>query len=433
MNILKSVTIEGLWGNQTPKIFFPVDQNVNFLVGQNGTGKTTVINLIAAALDADFERLDKIQFDKVTLKLKAKNSSKTPIIELYKKEKKDVPYYDIEYQIKESARGKPKIFDLDAAAEEMHFRGLPPRMLRDKYYHERFLDIKKQLNSMTNLCWLSVHRHTSGSRNDDERRRFISSVDQKLDDLNNQVVKYFSQLARQYSDETRDFQKKVFLSLLTSQNEKVIYSKTLTIDTDLEKRALSNVFEVLNVEQSIYTKSLNTHFEKFEEARRTVLEPDSEDNSISIRSFAALYNTYKTHNLVQHYESLEENKKNIFRPRDTFFSVLNELFDGRKTVSVSARNEFIVTAKDGRIIKLDELSSGEKQLIIILSEALLQENASIIYIADEPELSLHVKWQERLTSSISKLNPNAQIIFATHSPDIVSVYSDKVINMEVIL
>ncbi|WP_164341891.1 AAA family ATPase, partial [Pseudomonas viridiflava] len=50
-----------------------------------------------------------------------------------------------------------------------------------------------------------------------------------------------------------------------------------------------------------------------------------------------------------------------------------------------------------------------------------------------PELSLHVYWQEQLTSAISQLNYNAQIIFATHSPDVVGIHEDKIIDMEEIL
>ena len=76
------------------------------------------------------------------------------------------------------------------------------------------------------------------------------------------------------------------------------------------------------------------------------------------------------------------------------------------------------------------MSSGEKQLIIILGESLLQQSIPHIYIADEPELSLHVEWQEKLVSSLKELNPNSQIIFATHSPDIVSEFSKSVIKVE---
>ncbi|GAB02145.1 hypothetical protein ACT4_025_01070 [Acinetobacter sp. NBRC 100985] len=82
---------------------------------------------------------------------------------------------------------------------------------------------------------------------------------------------------------------------------------------------------------------------------------------------------------------------------------------------------------------MNELSSGEKQLLIILGQALLQEQKQTIYIADEPELSLHLKWQTSLTNAITTLNPKAQIIFATHSPDIVAAQQNKVIRMENIL
>ncbi|MFQ2515535.1 AAA family ATPase [Aeromonas caviae] len=65
--------------------------------------------------------------------------------------------------------------------------------------------------------------------------------------------------------------------------------------------------------------------------------------------------------------------------------------------------------------------------------SLVQNLEPVIYIADEPEISLHITWQEYLTDTILELNPNAQIIFATHSPDVVGPYQDKTINMENIL
>lgn len=51
-------------------------------------------------------------------------------------------------------------------------------------------------------------------------------------------------------------------------------------------------------------------------------------------------------------------------------------------------------------------------------------------MADEPELSLHVSWQEKLVDSIIKINKNAQIIFATHSPDVVAWRAEYVIFMD---
>lgn len=208
-------------------------------------------------------------------------------------------------------------------------------------------------------------------------------------------------------------------------NESRIFSASRSINVETEREALGSVFDILGVEENKYKSSLSNFFDKFHKAKIAY-----EQNNLDLNHFAVLYNAQKTHLLVQYYEDLEKFKTDIFKPRDTFLDVINELFDGRKVVGISERNEIIVKTKDNRVIDLEELSSGEKQLLIILGEALLQNQSSIIYIADEPELSLHIKWQERLTSSIAKLNPNAQIVFATHSPDIVSIYSDKVIDME---
>ena len=40
-------------------------------------------------------------------------------------------------------------------------------------------------------------------------------------------------------------------------------------------------------------------------------------------------------------------------------------------------------------------------------------------LLDEPEVSLHVEWQQRLISLIRQLNPNVQIVLTTHSPAVI--------------
>lgn len=71
------------------------------------------------------------------------------------------------------------------------------------------------------------------------------------------------------------------------------------------------------------------------------------------------------------------------------------MFNG-KSVSATDGNEITVTLRDKRVISAFDLSSGEKQLFIILGETLLQQQETCIFMADEPELSLHVEWQAEL-------------------------------------
>ena len=94
------------------------------------------------------------------------------------------------------------------------------------------------------------------------------------------------------------------------------------------------------------------------------------------------------------------------------------------------RNTPMVHLETDEIVGIEVLSSGEKQLFIILGEALLQEERPVVFISDEPELSLHVSWQAALFEHIRSLNGSCQIISATHSPDIVGSFQDRVIKIE---
>ena len=66
-----------------------------------------------------------------------------------------------------------------------------------------------------------------------------------------------------------------------------------------------------------------------------------------------------------------------------------------------------------------QLSSGEKQMLVILLTVLVEDNKNYVLFMDEPEVSLHVEWQKRLIDLVIELNPNVQIILTTHSPAVV--------------
>ena len=101
-----------------------------------------------------------------------------------------------------------------------------------------------------------------------------------------------------------------------------------------------------------------------------------------------------------------------------------------KEFLISEEGELKVYVKEQKKeIELSLLSSGEKQIIILLTEVLLQKNMTNIFIADEPEISLHIGWQRILAETIAELNSSSQIIFATHSPDIVNRFRENIINL----
>ncbi len=104
--------------------------------------------------------------------------------------------------------------------------------------------------------------------------------------------------------------------------------------------------------------------------------------------------------------------------RERFLAMIDTLFcDSGKTIDRS-KNEVSFKIGDQEILP-SQLSAGEKQLLIILMTVLVQDNRPSILLMDEPEISLHIDWQKKLIGYIRELNPNCQVIIATHSPAII--------------
>jgi ABC-type lipoprotein export system ATPase subunit len=128
---------------------------------------------------------------------------------------------------------------------------------------------------------------------------------------------------------------------------------------------------------------------------------------------------------------LKTKRKEIYGNKDLFLTTINQLFEKTGKKIESDKNNEIVFHKDGEILTPYQLSSGEKQVLIILLSVLIQDNQPYILIMDEPEISLHIDWQENLIKVIRELNNNVQIILTTHSPALVMrAWMDKVTEME---
>ena len=105
-------------------------------------------------------------------------------------------------------------------------------------------------------------------------------------------------------------------------------------------------------------------------------------------------------------------------PKTRFQDLVDELFSETGKKLIRKQNE-ILFEQDGDTLTPYQLSSGEKQMLVILLTALVEDNRHCALFMDEPEISLHVEWQQRLITLIRELNPNAQIILTTHSPAVI--------------
>ena len=118
--------------------------------------------------------------------------------------------------------------------------------------------------------------------------------------------------------------------------------------------------------------------------------------------------------------------KAISEPKRKFQGMIDSLFSDTGKQLIRSQND-IAFSQLGERLTPYQLSSGEKQMLVILLTVLIEDNKPYVLFMDEPEISLHIDWQQRLIDLILELNPNVQIILTTHSPAVImNGWTDKV-------
>lgn len=113
-----------------------------------------------------------------------------------------------------------------------------------------------------------------------------------------------------------------------------------------------------------------------------------------------------------------------------FKDIINNIFIN-KTIDVSATGKLVVSMNNGTSLPLNKLSSGETQVLLMFYYILFHSGQDGVVIVDEPEISLHVSWQQMLGDYFSDICRvrKVQIIVATHSPQIIHDKWDLAIEM----
>lgn len=430
MHHISSIQLEGFRGAEAP-ISLPIDQNVNFIIGRNGTGKTTLINLINAALAVDIRYLAQSDFKSVLFKLKSGTTRNRPWINVFKTVDDDDDLV-IRYEFASSARGKKTVYDLDASESSFAWskatyahqvRKMRHNFVRAQTWSDPQTNVRREISKLVRTSWISVHRAAMSASAEDEAR-FESPVDRKLHQVARDFGTYFSTLDALAAQETDKFQKIYLLSLISPPKFEAV-SSIAAVDADEEKAAIKGMFAEFNVASGAFSSKLDSFTKRMARA----LENYGPSKPLLADDLLVLTDTVRIHDVVKEWHKLIAARAEIYKPKKDFIDIMNALLY-KKSVEINIGNEPIFLDSNGDPLLVDKLSSGEKQLFILLGETLLQRRAQCVFMADEPELSLHIDWQEKLVPSLRRINPNAQVIFATHSPDIVGKFRKNTIDLE---
>lgn len=426
---IKSFYASGVYGY----LDFDTDFNsdINFLVGGNGSGKTTELKLINALAAPNLKDLLTIPFDSAQLVLEYKGTRFT-------------------ISAKTTENTKHLFCSLTEAELELPNFGFDdhPSHKPDKLNEELDLILRRHIDhpvvkAITNFpkpifLGLDRRRDEDSLRGEDyyrerevwysagikktftARRSFKGSLGVSLMEtemLVQNMYRRLRELEEKHSSKLRD-------SILLSSFQYTKYdANALTPDFN-HGILLARQREIRQALYKIVAKDskVSTEVDNFFNRLTTLAEElDGNNDKFSIEW---LLNKAQIDRMGKIVEIIDDHKSRIdalFRPIIDFVNRVNEFYqDSKKRLEVDAVGQLVVVRPDGTKSTIEALSSGERQILVILAQVFFGGHTSkSIFLIDEPELSLHLKWQEKISDVLFTINPGLQFILATHSPEII--------------
>lgn len=418
------------------------NEDLSIIVGGNGSGKTTGIRLMQSILTPSIQELVSIPFAEISLTFSWENKIREVAVKkkselifectgfspfIIEKNKLD----EFEYLIKNDRldiRDWQYRIDLDSN-ELLHFMGSLPspifigldRRNEDPFFrnvnenytfrhkkmmNEKYKDIDDRDSYKGNLG-ISLHETEILVQNLYRRLRSIGD---------NLSIRLQKELIKSSLD-FRDFD----ITELTSFNKDI--PRKILERKDEIKEALKNVTS----NDKEIEKKLNNLLEKLEK----IFKEDSKDG-IPLEMLVNITKINILENIASIIDDHNSKLKDQFRFINKYLDIVNFFFkNSSKSIQVNEVGQLTVKKPNSKTTGIDALSSGERHIVVIFANAMfnkMKKTSNNILIIDEPELSLHIRWQEKFIEQLLDATENkSQIILATHSPDIVGDYETNCI------
>lgn len=409
-----------------------VDGNISIIYGTNGVGKTSLLKGIYAFLKEDENYLKELKVHQIVCRYCDETNQREKTIKVGFS--KDKNYFDWDdFKKSELANTKSLSISIDRNVKGINFFDINATDI------ESFFDTKhSNSNAMAHLSKtmkknMSLELLNYFKNVNDIKYRKVRNIDQfflvnhvYIESLETQSIEAL--LVNEYSKSFFEEMKKVNTVLSKTLNS-ILHSQIhLSRDGNLEIN-LGPEELLYNREKLISSLSLNNNIETNssidllpydKDLRKSLMNRLKNINNIKdakeIIDDRILSRIY--FNLIQEFNRESELSK-FNRLLDKF----NEKLIENKKITVTHEKAEIVF-QNGDTHSLEDLSSGEKHLLVFLVCVLFKCEGRDFLFIDEPEMSLNTGWQRELLELIHDLVPDTQVIVASHSPFIVEERSD---------
>lgn len=437
---IKSIEAEGVLGRFD--IYQEFQEGINVLFGRNGTGKTTLLHILANLLNGDYKRFAFMDFKAIKVQLDDETN-----ISISKHEDEKDSYIDIminreavqSFSIKEiiaEERFKEERYSVSNTYREIAVRKQDKESINPILSVAYFPAFRTMIEAWTSSIEYRVHnlkenRLLSTNFARDLFGSFVPSLDYPSlieieSELSEEISKAFSKAAQADRKYFGELVPSILnaLSLLNSNNSHSSENSSALEEPD-------NILEEIN---SLVRKLEN--YPLIFAPEITQLRPSitSFEGNEQLKKFRdSILNIYR-----EALNNISNVQKNSFKGIEIYLNSVNSFLEG-KSIEISLVGNLLV--RKSVQIKFNEgnskknhsirrvLSSGEREIVTLIYAATHMSKQQVVLI-DEPEISLHVDWQRDLLRKMSEQLGDRQIIVCTHSPIIGADYEEQVIIFE---
>lgn len=422
---LQGIEIKGLFGKYNYKIDF--DKAVSIFVSPNGTGKTTILNILVAIFNIDIKRLVSIKFDSITIYIKGE---KEPIV-ISREESAnlrdnkdavqiiseiiDILPKGLEHKFLQSFFFETKIDYtlIDNVIESMILENnLTERLIelqaKLKYlqfptWFDKMINLQSKLDS--HIIFYPTYRRIESSvsklfpnnnikealRNSEELVFGMSDVKYKIKDL-------LDQLKQDTNKAYVDMSSMIVKELIDSSNGNSISDLFLNIFDEIDMHKTEVILNRIGENQRDVILTVQNKLNS--------LKPDDQ---YDIKTIFLKYYLSKLSKIYDEQRILNQRLRK-------FVEVCSKYLSNKKIVYDEAALTVEILDNENSKISFEDLSSGEKQIISIFSKVYLELITPCIFIIDEPEISISIKWQRTILKDIYESKKVSLLIATTHSP-----------------
>lgn len=417
--MIKSIEINNLFGRFNYHIITK-SNGITIITGPNGFGKSTILRIINALSKGNLGFFT--GFDFSTIVIFFEGDQKTTI----KKRKGEISIDDVKFSSLDEDR-----------SDDIRFLRRPPWLLEvpGGYIDHRNDEFIPEDEWFYRIL-LERNRYSAHLRSDSSQKN--------LQQLKNKVLQI-----KELCGEVRFISDQRLIQPVRERSPEPYIIEVIQELPKQLKQQISKVSEeysrVANALDSSYPKRLfgakegiesqeeyqfrlneaNTKFEKLSKYNLVDMSIIDEEN----------YNSQYSTALKIYFDDFTEKYKvfqDLISKLDLFTKIVNSrlLF---KHIEITHDRGFEVVDNENpkKKLLLSQLSSGEKQEIVLFYNLIFNTKEDLLLLIDEPEISLHISWQKKFLDDLIEISKQTklQVIVATHSPQVISNHLDLQIDL----